>query len=299
MIKKFNKYSLKFCRLYEEDVFGKFAIRPKRIHKSLNILYFDFLKQNRYINLLYKRIIKLLLRLNQFKLDVYVLIKFIQERKLFKFFVYARQFLNLFKNKIHYLLGKIQSTLLFFNLNDGKFNYRVDIGKPNRIKRRITRFTLKLLTRHKLTAFAAKIPIYQFKLYIQRNRNLKYFSMYFLFSLESRLDFILYRLNFSNSPGFIRQYIKHKGLLVNNKLITTPSYQVSINDIISFVDKCDVFNRIFYNFYKRLVFMSLPFYYEINFRMMHICFFLVPRAEMVYYPFVIDKFRLSSFGKQF
>lgn len=297
MIKKINKYTLKFCRFYEEDVFGKFAIRPKRSHKVLNVIYSELLRYNKNLRNLYKLYIKKFFLLRKKLQSLHKLLvsgDFNPKNKQNKYYIY-----NKFRDAILLVVASLKENQKFFNINEGKFNYRVDIGKPSRKKRKVTKFSLRLLTRHKLCGFSGKIPVYQFKKYVNENRNYKYFSMNFLFNLESRIDTILYRLNFSNSPGFIRQFIKHKGVLVNNKLITTPSFQLSLNDSLSFVDKKDAFNKIYFNFIKRLVFMSLPVYYEVNFRLMVVKFILVPRLDMIFYPFQIDKLRLSSFGKHF
>jgi ribosomal protein S4 len=297
MVQRFNKYTLKFCKFYEEDVYGRFAIRPKRSHKSLNIVYADLFKHSKKIRNLYKLYIKIFYNLkNNLKILRKLLNVASKDRNVRreKFFLYTR-----LKNIILNVIKFIKENQKNFNLNEGKFNYRVDIGKPSRKKRRITKFSLRLLARHKLSSFAGKIPISQFKHYVTLNRNLKYFSLNFLFLIESRVDVILYRLNFSQSPGYIRQYIRHNGVLVNNKLIKVPSYQISINDTLSFIDKKEVFNKIFYNFQKKIVFMSLPVYYEVNFRLMLVKFYLIPRLEMIFYPFQVDKLRLSSFCKQF
>ena len=52
--------------------------------------------------------------------------------------------------------------------------------------------------------------------------------------LESRLDNIVYRLGFAPTRASSRQLVAHGHILVNNKKLTIPSYQVKINDIISF-----------------------------------------------------------------
>ncbi|MFN4212675.1 MAG: 30S ribosomal protein S4 [Microgenomates group bacterium] len=51
--------------------------------------------------------------------------------------------------------------------------------------------------------------------------------------LESRLDNIVYRLGFAPTRPAARQLVSHGHILVNDKKITIPSYQVELNDIIS------------------------------------------------------------------
>ncbi len=52
--------------------------------------------------------------------------------------------------------------------------------------------------------------------------------------LERRLDNVFYRLGFSLTRAAARQLIVHKHIKINNKILGIPSYQVKINDIISF-----------------------------------------------------------------
>ena len=297
MVKINSKYTLKFCKFYEEDVFGRYAIRPKKFHKILNKLYLESFQEQKQIKNLYKKYKFLLIKKRQ-KLNY---LRTIYKNKILKnitFLKFRIQFKNLNKN-IQLIIKNLISIEPFAAQNKGKFNYRVDIGKPKKEKRKVTRYRLKLIARHKLTSFAGQLNKIQFKNYISKNRNLKFFSLNFLFQIESRLDVILYRLNFSTSPRFIRQFILHQGVLVNNKLITTPSFVVKFNDLITFNDKKFVFKLLYFNFIKRIVAMSIPSYYEVNFRLLCVKFILTPNLENIFFPFKIDIFRLSSPGINF
>ena len=52
--------------------------------------------------------------------------------------------------------------------------------------------------------------------------------------LEGRLDNIVFRLAFSPTRASARQLVGHGHIKVNDKVVTIPSYQVKVNDIISF-----------------------------------------------------------------
>ena len=54
--------------------------------------------------------------------------------------------------------------------------------------------------------------------------------------LESRLDNVLYRLKMSVTRRQARQVIVHGHVLVNNKRVYTPSFIVSIGDVVSLAD---------------------------------------------------------------
>lgn len=55
--------------------------------------------------------------------------------------------------------------------------------------------------------------------------------------LETRLDNIVYRLGFAKTRFQARQFVTHGHVLVNEKKVTIPSYQVKRNDIVSLSPK--------------------------------------------------------------
>lgn len=55
--------------------------------------------------------------------------------------------------------------------------------------------------------------------------------------LERRLDNVLYRLALTPTRASARQFITHGHVLVNNQKLSIPSYQVEINDVITFKPK--------------------------------------------------------------
>ena len=55
--------------------------------------------------------------------------------------------------------------------------------------------------------------------------------------LECRLDNVVYKMGFGATRAEARQLVSHKSILVNDKTVNIPSYQVSISDIISVREK--------------------------------------------------------------
>jgi small subunit ribosomal protein S4 len=51
--------------------------------------------------------------------------------------------------------------------------------------------------------------------------------------LERRLDNVIYRLKFAPTRSAARQMVSHKHVLVNNKTVNIPSYQVRVGDMVS------------------------------------------------------------------
>ena len=58
-----------------------------------------------------------------------------------------------------------------------------------------------------------------------------------LILLERRLDNTLYRMGVASSRAQARNFISHGHVLVNNKKVDIPSYQVGIGDEISILDR--------------------------------------------------------------
>ena len=56
----------------------------------------------------------------------------------------------------------------------------------------------------------------------------------FLILLENRLDSVVFNSNLFNSRSEARQLVTHGHVLINDKKVDIPSYQVAIGDIISF-----------------------------------------------------------------
>lgn len=58
-----------------------------------------------------------------------------------------------------------------------------------------------------------------------------------LSQLETRLDNMVYRLNFAKSRTMARQFVSHGHILVNDKKINIPSFQVRVGDVITLSTK--------------------------------------------------------------
>jgi ribosomal protein S4 len=56
--------------------------------------------------------------------------------------------------------------------------------------------------------------------------------------LEKRLDVVLYRSGFFTSIYEARQWILNKRILINDRLINRPSYQMQPGDIVTILEKC-------------------------------------------------------------
>ena len=55
--------------------------------------------------------------------------------------------------------------------------------------------------------------------------------------LESRLDNVVYRMGFGASRSEARQLVRHKAVLVNDRIVTIPSFQLSAGDVVKVNEK--------------------------------------------------------------
>lgn len=62
--------------------------------------------------------------------------------------------------------------------------------------------------------------------------------------LESRLDAIVYRLNFVPTVFAARQFVNHKHVLVNGKVVNIPSYRCRPGDVIEVREKSRKVNMV-------------------------------------------------------
>ncbi len=306
---KFSKYNLKKKLIID---YSKKSKKGRRGIKENNLHYF-FLKRKLKTHILNfktrsslnrslikkKKIIKSLISNNKnfysFFFNNNLMIK--------SFYYYNFWFLRFFyKYNLSYYRKKLKKRFLTFSYNKKrkpKFNYRIDIGKPARKRKKKTAYWHLLLTRHRLRYFASKISVHQLKLYIKHYRGSKFFGMHFLWLLESRIDFILYRLNLQISAYHARQYIKHIGVFVNEKYINVSNYKIKFNSILTFVNKKESFKFLLFKFFKKIIIMSIPYYIEINHRIMSLRFFFKPRYNTIFYPFNINSNKLAALGERF
>jgi small subunit ribosomal protein S4 len=75
--------------------------------------------------------------------------------------------------------------------------------------------------------------------------------------LESRLDSAVYRLGLAKSRSESRQIVAHGHILVNERRVTVPSYELTIGDIIS-IRTGSVGNGFFVNIAEKLAKVTIP-----------------------------------------
>jgi len=180
-----------------------------------------------------------------------------------------------------------------------EFNYRIDIGKPSRRIRRLSLFGLRLKHRHKLRKFCSSMNVRQFRNYIKKAHKNKALFLTFIRFLETRLDTILYRVYFFRTAEEGRQLINHGNFLINGNLSVFSNQKIQLFDIVS-VKKKEVFFFKLKELIKiNKIFMSIPIYIEVNYRIMSAIIFINPMLFQIYYPSLTDANMSVVAGKRF
>lgn len=75
--------------------------------------------------------------------------------------------------------------------------------------------------------------------YVKKSKKVKTGSWVdtMIVTLESRLDNVVFRLNWAPSTPGARQLVTHKHIKVNGKVVNVPGYLVQPNDVIEITDK--------------------------------------------------------------
>lgn len=104
---------------------------------------------------------------------------------------------------------------------------------------------------------------------------------------ETRLDAILWRTNFFKTVMELNNFIKHKNVLVNKKIVTFPSINVIPGDVIFLNPKYkSILYKNFKNHLQNRFFPSkLNWFLEINYKFLYIIFSYYPLSYEVSYPF--------------
>lgn len=106
-----------------------------------------------------------------------------------------------------------------------------------RKKKKLSYFGQKLQSKRLFSFLYGNLPRKQFFLFLSQASKLRgSLSAHFLSLLERRLDVVFYRMfQFRTLPS-ARQYIRHKGVLVNDCLVTLSSFQLNSGDILAIKD---------------------------------------------------------------
>jgi ribosomal protein S4 len=109
----------------------------------------------------------------------------------------------------------------------------LNIPKPV-YKRRKTKYGKYFILRQQFRIFYGFLKVRTLQRIIKRGFKKKQALNYFIYLMESRLDVLLYRLNFVVSVRNARQLIRQGVLSINKRIVRNPNYNLRVKEILTF-----------------------------------------------------------------
>jgi len=163
-----------------------------------------------------------------------------------------------------------------------KRNYRP--GERGAMPRRKTNHAIHLEAKQQIKKHYANINEKQFKNLFVKGKSIKGDTAEnFAGLLESRLDTIVYRSNIVPTVFAARQFVSHKHITVNGKVVNIGSYQIKPGDVIQVREKFRKIPMVIESMEKME--RDVPAYLEVAVKDMSVKFLNVPRISDIPYPF--------------
>lgn len=110
-------------------------------------------------------------------------------------------------------------------------------GQHGRIPARISEYRIRLREKQKARRIYGLSERQFVNYFEQASRRKGATGERLLEILERRLDNVVYRLGFATSRQAARQLVRHRGIMVNGRIVNIPSYQVRTGEIIKVLPK--------------------------------------------------------------
>lgn len=127
---------------------------------------------------------------------------------------------------------------------ESKCKLEVPPGGPAQRRGRLSDYGVQLREKQKLRRMYGVLER-QFRTYYKKATKVKGSTgENLLRMLESRLDNVVYRMGFACTRAEARQLVSHRGILVNEKIVNVPSYQLKAGDKIEVRERAKAQMRI-------------------------------------------------------
>lgn len=151
------------------------------------------------------------------------------------------------------------------------FFYSVHIAAPKKKTKKWSLFALKNIYYKKVSLFFGFRKVVDFfKIYNLARKLSKANTFAVFLMLEGRLDNFLMRLNLFPSVYFIKKFIEHGNVFINNRVINYAAYNLNFNEVVSFNRK---YYKKLYFFIKsqlkqRKIIINLPPFIEADYKLL-------------------------------
>jgi small subunit ribosomal protein S4 len=163
-----------------------------------------------------------------------------------------------------------------------------------RRKQKLSDFGTQLKAKQKLKGYYANISERQFrKIYEEAARLRGDTSEKLIGLLESRLDAIVYRAKFVQTPFAARQFVNHGHIRVNGKKVNIASYRCKVGDLVEVREKSKQLGSVLESI--QLAERDVPDYIEADHTKMTARYLRQPALSDVPYPVVMEPSQVVEF----
>lgn len=149
-------------------------------------------------------------------------------------------------------------------------------GKP-------TDYGIQLMAKQKLKGYYGSIGEKQFRRYYKEADRLRGDTGQNLVGLlERRLDAVVYRANFVPTVFAARQFVNHKHVTVNGKVVNIPSYQLKPGDVVEVKEKSRQMPMVIQA--METPEREVPEYIDVDHKKMTATLLRIPTLEEIPYP---------------
>ncbi len=157
-------------------------------------------------------------------------------------------------------------------------------GMHGQRRKKSTDYGLQLMAKQKLKGYYGNVGERQFRRYYKEADRLRGDTGQNLVGLlERRLDAVVYRASFVPTVFAARQFINHKHVLVNGKIVNVPSYQVKEGDVIEIKEGSSRQLPMVIQATESAE-REVPDYVDVDFKKMKATFLHTPKLEDIPYP---------------
>ena len=127
---------------------------------------------------------------------------------------------------------------------EAKCKLEVPPGGQSQRRQRLSDYGVQMREKQKLRRMYGVLER-QFRNYYEKAARVKGSTgMILLRMLESRLDNVVYRMGFACTRAEARQLVNHRGIMVNEKIVNIPSYQLQAGDKVAVRERAKKQTRI-------------------------------------------------------
>ena len=127
---------------------------------------------------------------------------------------------------------------------EAKCKLEVPPGGPGQRRPRVSNYGVQLREKQKLRRMYGVLER-QFRNYYKKASKVKGSTgENLLRMLEARLDNVVYRMGFASTRAEGRQLVSHRGIVVNDRIVNIPSYQLKAGDKVAVRQRAKAQTRI-------------------------------------------------------